>query len=112
MADITATKPAGTSATDGVVVTTTAATTSDQEAAFVEGMYLLARNSGASSRTVTVYTAPSPDSGRTADIADSVAAGATALYGPFTARRWRQANGKLKFKATHAEVLFAAILPR
>lgn len=109
MADITATIPTGTTASDGAVATMTAATTSDQEAAFEEGMYLIARNSGASSRLVTVYTAPAPDSGRTAHIAANILAGAIKVYGPFTARRWRQANGKLKFKAAHADVLFTPL---
>src|SRR5687767_10119504 len=103
MADITATTPPGDRADAGDAITFTAATTSDQEAAFQSGDYLLAWNSGASGRTVTVYSAPAPDSGRTNDItAEAIAAGAIRVYGPFERAGWRQSNGKLKFKASHA----------
>lgn len=110
MADLTKTTPPGGNADAGVAITFTAATTTDQEAAFSSGDYLIAWNSGASPRTVTVYSAPAPRSGRLNDItAEAIAAGAHRIYGPFDRAGWRQANGKLKFKASHADVQFAVV---
>lgn len=112
MADIAKTTPAYGGGAAGVVVTWTAATTTDQEAAFDPGDILIARNTGASTRTVTVYSVANR-AGRTGNIVDTLAvAPAARVYGPFTKEGWIQSNGKLRFKATHAEVEFAIIKAR
>lgn len=85
----------------------------DQEVDFDAGDILVARNSGAGAHTVTVYSAADPVSGRTNHITtEAIAAGVTRLYGPFRARGWKQSNGKLKFTADDAEVLFSVITGR
>ena len=113
MADITKTLAPGDTLDAGRAITFTVATTGDQEAAFAEGDTLIAWNTGAGAHTVTVYSAPDPISGRTNDItAESIAPGAIRRYGPFRSRGWKQSNGKLKFKANHAEVKFAVLSQR
>jgi hypothetical protein len=72
---------------------------------------LLARNTGAGARTVTVTSAPDA-LGRTGHItADSIAAGATHVYGPWpNLTGWIQSDGMLYFEGSHAEIEFAVLL--
>jgi hypothetical protein len=95
--------------TDGVTVTFTAADTVNKSQFALTGKELvIARNSGASARTVTITSVSYL--GRTGDItSDSIAAGATHIYGPFDLRGFRQADGMLYLEANNAEVLFAVI---
>lgn len=110
MANPTPTTPPGGRVTTGTLVTWTAATPpTDQEVDFDSGDILLARNTGGSSRTVTVYSVPTPDTGRTANVSQSLAAGAMRVFGPWSKAGWQQTNRKLKFTASHAEVEFAVI---
>lgn len=110
MADLVKTTPLGARADAGVALTWTAADTTTQETSFREGDLLLARNTGAGAHTVTVVSAPSPRSGRTNDItAESIAAGAVRVYGPFTRSGWKRTGSKLQFSADHAEVEFAIL---
>ncbi len=69
---------------------------------------LVARNVGASSRTVTI-TSVADNNNRTGDItAYSLGAGEVARFGPFKSVGWASA-GKLRFEANNAEVEFAVI---
>lgn len=110
MALLPRTTPPGSNADAGVAVTFTAATASaDDTITFGAGDVILAWNSGGSSRTVTIYSAPDP-TGRIDDItAESIAAGAHRVYGPFKTIGWRQSDGTLKVRASHADVRFAIL---
>lgn len=114
MADLTKTTLLGSQADAGVAITFTACVADvDQTSVFEPGDVLLAWNDGASSRTVTVYSAPEPVTGRLNNIeAESIAAHAIRAYGPFPAKGWKQSTGKLKYKANHADVKFAIIKGR
>jgi len=96
---------------DGIVCTGTAADTSNQNQTPCTGREIIvARNSGASGRTVTVTGAATRGTNRTASIsADSIAAGVSQVYGPFPVDGWRQADGMLYFEANNAEVLFTVL---
>lgn len=96
--------------TDGVTATFTAANVTDKEEFALTGKEIvIARNSGASARTVTIESVAV--NGREGDItADSIAAGATHVYGPFEIQGWRQADGNLYLEANNAEVLFAVLV--
>jgi hypothetical protein len=71
---------------------------------------LLARNSGASTRTVAVTSSADPY-GRLANIAATNIAAGAIFARIFEARGWEQTLGgkDLAFVANHAEVLFAII---
>lgn len=94
---------------DGVTATVTAADITDKNQFRLTGKeILIARNSGASARTVTITSVAV--NGRTGDItADSIAPGATHVYGPFDLNGWQQTDGYLYFEANNAEVLFTVI---
>lgn len=110
MADITKTQAPGRNADAGALVIWTVATGADQEAAFDEGAVLHAKNTGAGAPTVTVYSAPGKLTGRIDNItAEAIAAGAQRVYGPFTKDGWQQANGKLKFLGSTADISFAIL---
>lgn len=98
--------------TDGVTATFAAAdTVNDNYFVHTGKEIVVARNSGASPRTVTINSVAV--NGRTGDItADSIAAGATHVYGPFDITGFRQTDGNINLEADHAEVLFAVfVLP-
>lgn len=111
MADIPKTLPPGGNADAGAALVWTAATGADQETAFHRGDLLLALNGDGAQQTVTVYSAPD-EQGRVNNVTQIVAAGASYLFGPFPPLGWRQANGKLKFKATDTDVKFAVVRQR
>lgn len=70
---------------------------------------LIARNSGAGARTITVTSAPDAF-GRTKDItALSIAAGGLVVFSKFNTPGWRQTDGRVWFSVEHAEVLVAII---
>lgn len=114
MADIPKTLPPGANADAGVALTWTAATTSDQTIAHDPGDLILAWNTHASTgSTVTVTSAPAPETGRINNItAEAIAAGAIRVYGPFPRAGWAQSTGKLLVKASDASVTFAVLKPR
>ncbi len=71
------------------------------------GEIIIAKNSGASARTITITSAPD-NLGRTKDITTySIGAGETAIFGPFQAYGWRQSNGKGYIDVSNAEVLLS-----
>lgn len=91
-------------------VTETAADTVNQnDTALVDSKtVILARNSGASARTVTI-TSANDTLNRKGDItAYSLGVGKLARFGPFKTIGW-STGGRLLFEANHAEVLFAVI---
>lgn len=96
--------------TDGVSVTFTAADATNKQQVTLTGReIIIAHNTGAGARTVTI-TSVADDMGRTGDItADSIAAGGYHAYGPFPLEGWEQTDGKLYFEASHAEVEFAIL---
>lgn len=71
---------------------------------------VIVRNSGAGARTIT-FSSVADEKGRTGDItAYSLAAGAIAVFGPFTtAQGWRQSDGNIYITPEHAEVLIGVI---
>lgn len=75
-----------------------------------DNLILIAWNSGVTSRTVQISSAPYL--GRSGDIAAYAleTAGDHAIFGPFPAAGWRQSDGKLYFEASHAEVKWALVL--
>lgn len=95
--------------TAGTLVTFTAANPTDKEQFPLTGKEIvIARNSGASSRTITITSVAY--NGRTGNItAESIAAGAVRVFGPFDINGWRQTDGNLYLEANHAEVLFAVL---
>ncbi len=99
----------GNFATTGKNITWTAATPADDERTLALGTVLiLARNVGASSRTVTITSVAY--FGRTGDVAaHSIAAGAQAAFGPFQSQGWAQSDGYIYFEGSHAEVEFAVL---
>lgn len=97
--------------TAGVTITQTAADTTNKEEFPMTGReLLLAYNSGVGAATVTINSVANQQ-GRTKDItADSIAAGATHVYGPFTERRgWAQGDGTLNFEASSTDIEFSVI---
>lgn len=96
----------------GVVLTFTAADTTNQNRVLWTGRSLIiAKNTGASARTVTITSAPHGATGRLGSIsAYSIAAGATAMLGPYSnPDGWRQSDGYLYLEANNAEVEFAVV---
>lgn len=95
---------------DGVSLTFTAADATNKEQVALTGReIIIARNTGAGARTVTI-TSTADELGRTDDItADSIPAGEFHIYGPFGLEGWEQTDGNLYFEAEHAEVTFAII---
>src|SRR5688500_7395357 len=110
---MTAVEALGPYATDGPNLPMVAATPgagNGQQVAFPGREIIIARNCGAVARQVTI-TSTADSRNRTGNIVDSLAAGETHFYGPFTSHEgWRQAvGGWLFFEADHAEVLFGVI---
>lgn len=96
--------------TAGVTATVTAADAANQNSCTFTGKeVIIARNSGAGARTVTITSVSYL--GRTGHItAQSIAAGATAVFGPFSIEGWRQTDGSLYFEGSHAEILFTVLV--
>lgn len=95
----------------GVAITFTAADTVNKEQFVFTGREMvIARNVGASTRTVTLTSAANAR-GRVKHIsAENIAAGAQRVYGPFTNKDgWQQSGGYFFLEANHAEVEFAVV---
>lgn len=91
---------------------TAADTTNKERIAHTGKEIILARNSGAGARTVTVDGVALL--GRTGSItAYSIGAGETIIIGPLPVDGWRQTSGGdagyLTFEGEHAEVLFSTL---
>jgi hypothetical protein len=94
-------------ATASSAFTFVAAETTEQSLTWGHGYILLAFNSGASTRTVTIVNNPRNSRSSNTITAESIAAGAYRVYPRLPA----QDNNVLKVTGNHAEVLFAVIKP-
>lgn len=94
----------------GVALTETAANATDKEQMRLTGReVLIARNSGAEARVVTITSVADPVTGRTGNITESVPAGEMYVLGPFSVQGFRQTDGMIYFEAAHADVKWSAI---
>lgn len=91
-------------------LTMAAANASDKEQFVASGKDLvIAHNTGAGARTVTITSSVDSD-GRTGDIATySMGAGEYAVFGPFDLDGWVQTDGKVYLEAEHSEVKFGIV---
>lgn len=91
-------------------VTMTAADVANYEQVTHDGAILvLAHNEDAGAQTVTI-TSIADERGRTGDITTySLAAEDRAVFGPFDLEGWEQADGKLYFAASSANVKLGVI---
>jgi len=89
----------------------TAANATDKQEVVMTGKDLIvAHNTGAGARTVTITSVADGRNKRTGDITSySIGAGEYAVFGPFEKAGWMQSNGKLYFEAEHAEVKFGVV---
>lgn len=94
----------------GVVVAETAADVANMnQFILTENEVIVARNAGVGAQTVTITSTADPYN-RTNDItAHSIAAGAIAVFGPFPAIGWKQADGMLYLQASSADIKFSII---
>lgn len=107
---LTKTTAPGAIANAGVSVTMTAADTSNLNAFTAAATDLVvAQNTGGSTYTVTITSAPDA-MGRTRDIAtENIAAGEIRVFGPFTQYGWMQTDGRIYLQASNAAVKFGII---
>lgn len=100
----------GPNPTAGVVVTMTAAdTTNNEQFALTGREVLIIHNTGASSYTYTITSVADPY-GRLGDITtQSIAAGAIHTVGPFGLAGWQQTGGYLYLEASNTAVKFGVI---
>lgn len=71
---------------------------------------VIAHNTGAGARTVTITSATEGRTRRTGDITTySIGAGEFAVFGPFEKAGWMQTDGKLYFAGEHSEVKFGVV---
>lgn len=103
--------PKGSYAADSLDTAPLAADATNKEQVRLTGKeVILARNSGATPRTVSVSSVPLFGNGRTGDLTTySIGAGETAVLPVFPLEGWLQADGNLYFEASHAEVLFTVL---
>ena len=101
----------GSYTTGGVAVTMTVAGIVNKEQFICTGKELvIAQNTGASAYTVTINSV-ADEYGRTGDItAHSIAAGAIAVFGPFSVHGWRQSNDNIYLEANNIAVKFGVIV--
>lgn len=110
-AALTATAVPNPYAATGTLIAWGAADTSNKNQIVLTGRELvIAWNSGATSRTVTV-TSVADRYGRTKDIAaQAIAPGEHIVYAcGLSPEGWQQADGNLYLEATHAEVKFGVL---
>jgi hypothetical protein len=102
--------PAPTDAAPHLTLTFTAADAANGNRFKLNGdQILIARNTGAGARTVTITSAPDPY-GRLGDVsALSIPAGGIVVFSKFNTAGWRQSSGYLHFSGEHAEVVFAIL---
>lgn len=94
-----------------VTLTETAADATNLNQLVLTGREIvIARNSGASTRTVTVTSVASSIDNRSGDITtQNILAGALMMIGPLAPEGWKQTDGYLYLQASHAEVKFSVI---
>jgi hypothetical protein len=96
----------------GSKVTFTAASVADKNQYVAgNGDFIMARNSGASPRTLTVTSVACPE-GRTEDVVLTIPAGETWQTGIIPKTGFKQADGKVYIEADNAEVLIAVLRQR
>lgn len=95
----------------GVAAAATAADTSNQNRTPHTGQnfFIHARNSGVTTRAITITSTADSQQNRTGDISDTLTSGQSKVFGPFAVDGFRQSDGYLYFQAAHAEVLFTVI---
>jgi hypothetical protein len=96
----------------GLKLTLTAADVANKNQVLAaNGLFILARNSGASPRTLTVTSVACPE-GRTEDLVISLAAGEVWTSPIIQKTGFKQTDGYLYLEADHAEVLIAVMKQR
>lgn len=107
---LTKTTPPGSYAGAGTTLTLTAADVTNKNQFVASGNDLvIAYNSGAGAATITITSVDDPF-GRREDIAaESIAAGAYKLFGPFKRQGWAQSDGYIYLEASSVDVKFAVI---
>lgn len=107
---LTKTTPPGSYDDAGVLLTMTAANTTDlNQFAPSDKDLVIAHNTGVTARTVTITSAPD-EYGRVGHItAHNIPAGEIHIFGPFEVEGWRQADKFIYLQASHADVKFGVI---
>ncbi len=97
--------------TAGVAIAETAADASNKEQTLCTGREIIvARNSGVTTRSVTITSKADSRTGRTGDVTTTLTSGQTKMFGPFDPDGFRQASdGMVYFEAAHAEILWHVI---
>lgn len=95
----------------GAVAAETAADASDfnQTTHTGKNFCIIGRNSGVTTRAITITSIADAQQHRTGDIADTLLTGERKVWGPFELDGFRQTDGFLYFQAAHAEVMFSVI---
>jgi len=99
-------------AADSLDLAMTAADATNKNQVAATGKEVLVwHNTGVSSRTVTISSAPTGAHRRTGDVtAYTVAAGEYGAFGPIELEGWKQtADGMVYFEASHADVKFGIL---
>jgi hypothetical protein len=77
--------------------------------AAIEGEYfLIAQNSGATPRSLTITSQPDPVFGRTGDVTGNVAANSTRVY-RLKNYGWADTNGDITFTGAHTDLLVGVL---
>jgi len=94
----------------GTALTMTAADVANLNEFVASGKDLIvAHNTGGSTYTVTVTSAPDPY-GRTKDVAAvNITAGAYMVFGPLELTGWQQSDGRIYLQASNAAVKFGVV---
>lgn len=97
--------------TAGVVAAETASDASNKQQTSHTGknFILIARNSGSTTRAITISSIADASQGRTGDIVTTLTSAQRKVFGPFAIDGWRQADLMLYFEAAHAEVVWSVI---
>jgi len=89
---------------------TAADATNKEQILATQKQIVIAHNTGASTRTVTITSVADSRTNRTGDIsAYSLGAGEYAAFGPFEREGWMQSDGYIYLEASHAEVKFGVL---
>ncbi len=107
---LTKTNAPGGYASAGVLLTVAAATVGDGNSFVASGRDLVvAHNTGAEARTVTITSTPTKYNRLGHITAHSLAAGTIHIFGPFPTSGWAQSTGLVHLEASNAEVKFGII---
>lgn len=100
----------GAYSTTGLVVTQHDADAADgNDVAGDDSLFILVRNSGASSRTFTITSQPDPITGRTGDIDVTIAAGELRMFRVQKSGWADPTTGKIDFAGAHAELKISVL---